>query len=109
MRTLVSENDQLTTLLVMKSSFGMRISFRSRVRTETYLVLRVLIQPYVPLISMTSPGLMDLSRRMMTPETRLEMTFWSPKPSPSPKAPENTARAPRGKPAILRVIRNAEA
>lgn len=104
----MSENDQLTTLLVMKSSFGMRISFLSLVSTETYLVRSVLIQPYVPLISMTSPGFIDLSSRMMTPETRLEMTFWRPNPSPRPRAPENTARAPSGNPAIFSVTRMAD-
>src|SRR4030042_1312145 len=35
---------------------------------------------------MTSPGLMDLSARMMKPLARLEITFCRPKPRPRPRA-----------------------
>ena len=106
-RTAVSLCDQFSTRWAISSSFGIRCSTPSRVRTAVYRAPSDTIQPYVSPTAMTSFGLMDLSISSVRPLIRLEMIFCKPNPIPTPRAPPNTVRAVRSIPRLLMAMRNA--
>src|SRR4029079_3430820 len=58
-------------------------------------------QPKCSPMVMTSPGLIDLSASRMMPLTKFDTIFCSPRPTPTPIAPVNTARPDRSMPAAL--------
>ena len=56
-------------------------------------------------ISITSPGLMDLSKSRIIPLIKLLTTFCNPKPIPTPSAPPKTARVVSSMPALCKATR----
>lgn len=103
MRTSCPVKLQFVTCSEMNSELGTMMAMLSLV---TMVVARALIFRTSPATSPTStrsPTLIGRSKRMTSPLTKLLVTFWRPKPRPTPSAPASTARALRLMPALWRM------
>ena len=90
------------TLLEIRSPLGTTTSAPSTVRIVLERMPMRRTSPTSEPTSTTSPTWIGRSKSKISPETKLDTRFCSPKPSPTPSAPASSVTRERPMPAALK-------